>query len=174
MPVFAHRLEFPFLQGRETYPETDRSAEGRLLAKIAALYRGRSINLGNHLFALEDDHKMPFLEGWKWIHTPGHSPGHISLFREHDRTLISGDAVMTVNEEALHKVLLQKKEVCGPPVYLTTSWDDAEESIRTLAALALQRIVPGHGRMMKGEELTKGLQELLDNFPILSVHATRS
>ena len=42
------------------------------------------------------DGSIPNMPGWQWIHTPGHSPGHISLFREKDRSLIAGDAFVAV------------------------------------------------------------------------------
>ncbi|ERN54371.1 hypothetical protein A33I_08100 [Alkalihalophilus marmarensis DSM 21297] len=35
------------------------------------------------------------------MHTPGHSPGHVSLFGENDRTLIVGDAFVTVKQDSL-------------------------------------------------------------------------
>ena len=49
-----------------------------------------------------------------------HTPGHISLFREKDRTLIAGDAFVTVKQEYLYKVITQEQEISGPPRYLTT------------------------------------------------------
>ena len=30
--------------------------------------------------------------GWRWVHTPGHTFGHVSFLREHDRVLVVGDA----------------------------------------------------------------------------------
>lgn len=31
---------------------------------------------------------------WRVVHTPGHSPGHVCLYRPKDRTLISGDHIL--------------------------------------------------------------------------------
>ena len=47
--------------------------------------------------ALEPDAAAPGLPEWRSITTPGHSPGHVVFFRESDRVLISGDALMTVD-----------------------------------------------------------------------------
>ena len=33
------------------------------------------------------------IEGWKVIHTPGHTPGSICLYKESEKTLISGDTM---------------------------------------------------------------------------------
>ncbi|RYE43220.1 MAG: MBL fold metallo-hydrolase, partial [Hyphomicrobiales bacterium] len=38
---------------------------------------------------------MPGLPEWRWIATPGHSPGHVSFYRDRDGTLIAGDAFVT-------------------------------------------------------------------------------
>lgn len=53
------------------------------------------------------------MKGFRWIHTPGHSPSHISLFREEDGCLIVGDAFVTVKQESLYKVLTQELELAG-------------------------------------------------------------
>jgi glyoxylase-like metal-dependent hydrolase (beta-lactamase superfamily II) len=66
-------------------------------------------------------------------------------------------------------VLVQKKEVCGPPVYLTTDWQAAFDSVKKLHALQPQLVVPGHGSAMEGEELTEGLKKLVDDFEEVAV-----
>jgi glyoxylase-like metal-dependent hydrolase (beta-lactamase superfamily II) len=43
--------------------------------------------------ALEDGQLLPLGGGVRVVHTPGHSPGHISLLVEPTRTLITGDAL---------------------------------------------------------------------------------
>jgi glyoxylase-like metal-dependent hydrolase (beta-lactamase superfamily II) len=118
---------------------------------------------------LPADGTVPFLPGWQWIHTPGHSPGQVAFFRDSDRTLISGDAFITVKQDSFYKVLVQKEEVCGPPVYLTTDWQAAYESVRRLEALQPQLVIPGHGTYMQGDELTQGLHRLVLEFDKLAV-----
>src|SRR5690606_39141673 len=98
------------------------------------------------------------------IHTPGHSDGHISLFKEKGRLLIAGDAFVTVKQDSLYKVLTQKKEVCGPPVYLTTDWRKAWESVTKLADLQPSIAATGHGKPIHGAALAKGLVDLVKNF----------
>ncbi|MCW3114053.1 MAG: fold metallo-hydrolase [Segetibacter sp.] len=164
VPVYAHPLEFPFLTGQQSYPEPDTSVEGGMLAKISSIYPNEPIDITPALKALPGDGTVPHLEGWKWVHTPGHSPGQVALFRESDATLISADAIITVKQDSMYKVLVQKKEVCGPPVYLTTNWQAAYESVKKLEALNPQIVVPGHGTAMEGAELTEGLRKLVDEF----------
>src|SRR5690625_2253304 len=116
--VYAHKMELPFLQGEQDYPEPDMSVEGGMLAKISGLYPNEAINLGDRVKALPEDHSVPGMEDWEWIHTPGHSPGHVSFYRRKDSLLISGDAFITVRQDSFYNVLTQEEEVNGPPRYL--------------------------------------------------------
>jgi glyoxylase-like metal-dependent hydrolase (beta-lactamase superfamily II) len=134
------------------------------MAKIAALYPHEATNVANALVALPSDGKLPFFPEWEWIETPGHAPGHVSLFRKSDGILISGDAVITVKQDSFYQVLVQKEEVNGPPVYLTTDWLAAGESVRRLAALQPKILVAGHGQVMMGIQLQQELSKLAENF----------
>ncbi|MNR18936.1 putative metallo-hydrolase YflN [compost metagenome] len=109
------------------------------------------------------------MPGWRWIHTPGHTPGHVSLFREKDRALLAGDAFVTVEQDSLYKVITQKKQLTGPPVYFTTDWYAAEKSVRKLEALKPRIVITGHGEPMSGEELTIGLSRLAADFKQIAV-----
>ena len=169
VPVYAHSLEFPYLTGDKAYPEPDTSVEGGLLAKISSIYPNEPINIKEKLSPLPDDGSIPFLPGWKWIHVPGHSPGQVALFREKDRVLISADAFITVKQDSMYKVLVQKQEVCGPPVYLTTDWKLAYESVKKLNDLQPSTVIPGHGSAMSGDKLTEGLNNLVQNWDKVAV-----
>ncbi|MGE5681533.1 MAG: MBL fold metallo-hydrolase [Bacillota bacterium] len=169
VPVYAHPMEFPFLTGEMSYPEPDPSVEGGLLAKLASVYPHEPINIKEVLLPLPTDNSVPYLHGWRWIHTPGHSPGHVSFFRDSDRTLITGDAFVTVRQDSLYKVLFQKSEVNGPPRYLTTDWQAAWDSVRRLQALRPEVAICGHGSAMEGEELTQGLKRLVDEFDKIAI-----
>src|SRR5699024_6314002 len=107
VPVYAHELELPFLTGEKSYPEPDSTVEGGLLAKISPMYPNDPINIGSAVQALPENEEVPGLKGWRWIHTPGHSPGQVSLFRESDGVLIAGDAFITVRQDSFYNVLLQ-------------------------------------------------------------------
>lgn len=168
-PVFAHPLEFPFLTGEQAYPEPDTSVEGGMLAKISALYPNEPINIKEKLAPLPADGTVSFLPGWQWIHVPGHSPGQVAFFREKDRLLLSGDAFITVRQDSFYKVLVQQKEVNGPPRYLTTDWELARKSVEKLEALQPEAVIPGHGSFMEGKVLREGLRKLVENFNELAV-----
>jgi glyoxylase-like metal-dependent hydrolase (beta-lactamase superfamily II) len=168
-PVYVHPLEFPFLTGKEAYPEPDPTVEGRLLAKIATVYPNEPADISEALLPLPQDGSLTGLPEWRWIPAPGHSPGQVAFFREKDRLLLSADAFITVRQDSLYKVLFQKEEVNGPPRYLTTDWKAAEDTVRRLAALNPALVISGHGQYMEGENLIAGLEKLVNQFGELAV-----
>ncbi len=169
VPVYAHPLELPFLTGQKSYPTPDATVEGGMVAKMSPLFPRKPINLGDHVQSLPAKGQVPHLPNFRWIHTPGHTPGHISLFREEDRTLIAGDAFVTVRQDALYKVFAQEMEINGPPRYLTPDWIRARESVRNLAALQPSVAVTGHGVPVSGETLHNGLQKLAQDFEKIAI-----
>ncbi|MFB8374694.1 MBL fold metallo-hydrolase [Paenibacillus taichungensis] len=169
VPVYAHQLEMPFLTGQKSYPEPDPTVEGGLVAKMSPSFPNEPINLGSSVQTLPSDGTIPHMPGFRWIHTPGHSPGHISLFRESDGALIAGDAFTTVKQEYMYKVFTQELEISGPPRYLTTDWEAAKQSVIKIEALKPKVAVTGHGLPMSGEVLTTSLKKLVNEFDQIAV-----
>ncbi|GIP41213.1 MBL fold metallo-hydrolase [Paenibacillus sp. J31TS4] len=169
VPVYAHEQERPFLIGESPYPEPDPSVEGGLIAKMAGLFPNEPVDLSGRLHTLPADGSVPPMPGWRWLHTPGHSTGHISLFRDSDRALLAGDAFITVRQDSLYQVLIQKEEVNGPPRYFTTDWQSAWQSVKKLEALQPATAITGHGRPMEGAALTAGLARLSQQFDRLAI-----
>jgi glyoxylase-like metal-dependent hydrolase (beta-lactamase superfamily II) len=169
VPVYAHQMELPFLTGQKSYPNPDATVEGGMVAKMSPLFPNEPIDLGKNVHMLPSDGTVPHMPNFKWIHTPGHTPGHISLFREQDHALIVGDAFVTVKQEYLYKVLTQEQEISGPPRYLTTDWKAAKESVKKLEALKPTVAITGHGLPMSDDLLTTSLQTLVSEFDQLAV-----
>lgn len=164
IPVYAHEKELPYLNGEKNYPEPDGTVEGGLLAKLSPLFPNEGINLGEFIHVLPSNSSVPEMPEWKWIHTPGHTPGHISLFREDDQLLIAGDAFVNVRQDSVYSVLTQKKEINGPPRYLTTNWADAWNSVKKLQSLNPKKAITGHGFPLLEDELNEKLDYLVKNF----------
>lgn len=169
VPVYAHSLELPYLTGEADYPPGDPSVGGGLMARVAPMYPNKGIDLGTRVRSLPEDGTVPGFPEWRWIPTPGHSPGQVSLFRAQDGALIAGDAIITVKQESAMAVISQEKELHGPPTYFTPNWDEARESVRRIAALSPKLAVTGHGVSMSGRELTDALQVLARDFDRLAV-----
>lgn len=109
------------------------------------------------------------MPGWQWLHTPGHASGHISLWREEDRSLIVGDAFITTGQEWVYEVAVQDLEMHGPPRYFTPDWDAAERSVKHMAALKPQMVISGHGTAAAGVGMRQALDSLADRFRQLAV-----
>jgi glyoxylase-like metal-dependent hydrolase (beta-lactamase superfamily II) len=171
VPVYAHYLEAPYLTGRSAYPPPDPSVGGGLFSWLSFLYPKQPMDLEGRLLMLPENGNIPGLNEWKYIHTPGHAPGHISLFRERDGVLLAGDAFVTTRQESLLAVISQEKKLSGPPKYFTYDWMAAERSVKHLASLNPAVVATGHGRPMEGEELD-ALQELAEHFQEDAVPAT--
>jgi glyoxylase-like metal-dependent hydrolase (beta-lactamase superfamily II) len=171
VPVYAHYLELPYLTGRSSYPPPDPMVGGGAMAALSRFYPRGPINLGHRVQALPEDGSVPGMPGWRWIHTPGHTPGHVALFREDDRTLIAGDAFVTTRQESAFAALTQRPEIHGPPAYFTPDWGAARRSVERLAALEPERVVSGHGPPLAGETMRRGLRQLAREFDRVAVPA---
>ena len=165
VPVYAHYLELPYLTGKSHYPPADPTVGGGMMAYMASLYPTDPIDLGAHVTPLPEDGSIPGFKEWRYIHTPGHAFGHISLFRDDDKVLIAGDAfVTTKNESAIQAIFLQTKKVSRPPAYFTPDWEAAHESIKQIIVLAPEVVATGHGKPMQGNEMRRQLQYLHEHF----------
>ena len=164
VPVYAHELELPFITGVSPYPPPDPTVGGGAMAALSWLYPRGPIDLGNRARALPRDGSVPGMPGWRWIHTPGHTVGHVALFRDEDRTLIAGDAFVTTKQESALAVLTQREEVNGPPAYYTPDWSAAERSVEELAALDPRIAATGHGVPLRGDAMLRDLRALARDF----------
>lgn len=172
VPVFAHPLERPYLTGKASYPPPDTDAEGGIMPRLSPLFPRSPIDITGHLQDLPAGGAVPPLPDWKWVFTPGHTPGHVSLWRSRDRAVIAGDAFITTGQESAYEVLVQAPEMHGPPRYFTPDWIAAEESVKTLAALGPDLAITGHGRPMQGEDMRAALRRLAAEFRKIAVPAS--
>jgi glyoxylase-like metal-dependent hydrolase (beta-lactamase superfamily II) len=164
VPVYVHPLELPFVTGKSEYPPPDPSVGGGLMALLANLYPRGPIDLGSRIRTLPEDGSIPGFSDWRWIHTPGHTPGHVSFFCEDEAVLIAGDAFATTKQESFLAAATQKPELHGPPAYFTTDWDAARDSVVKLARLRPTTIAAGHGRPLAGDDVPDLLTKLANNF----------
>lgn len=166
--IYAHPDEHPFLDGSRNYPPPDPSVGGGLMALLSPLFPRAPINVSARLRALPEGGRVPAMPGWTWIATPGHAPGHVSFFRDTDRSLIVGDAFVTTAQESAYAVATQQPEIHGPPRYFTPDWSAAAESVRKLADLNPHLVITGHGRAMHGEPMRAALRTLATNFEAIA------
>jgi glyoxylase-like metal-dependent hydrolase (beta-lactamase superfamily II) len=133
--------------------------------RSAAIVAGS--NLEGVAQAFDPGDPVPGLPEWICVPTPGHSPGHVAYFRESDRVLITGDAVLTVDLNSPLEVLAlslgrNRPRLAVPPWY--TNWNQraTEASIVALARLEPQVLAPGHGAPMLGASTARELKVFAD------------
>lgn len=171
VPVYAHQLEFPYLNGTAKYPAADPMVGGGLLSMLSLAFPRGPIDIKQWLRPLPADGSVPGMPGWTWLHTPGHTPGHISLWREKDKTIIAGDAFITTAQESAYAVATQSPEMHGPPMYFTQNWQHAQTSVEKLAALQPEVVVTGHGPAMRGADMRGALNALASSFKTIAIPA---
>ena len=101
---------------------------------------------------LEDGDRLDLAGGTRAIFTPGHTPGHLSLYLERPRVLVAGDALTA---EGGH--------LNGPNPPFTLDVGEATRSVRRLAELDVETIVCYHGGVVGDDangQLRKVLQEV--------------
>jgi glyoxylase-like metal-dependent hydrolase (beta-lactamase superfamily II) len=137
---------------------------------LSPLYPGEPIDVGSRLNAfvegdalggtqLEILENLRQLPGWQILHTPGHTPGHVSFFRPSDRTLLVDDAFCTTKPESFFEAAIaQHPELHGPPAYFTSNWEAARSSVGRLADLNPNILAPGHGKPLAGPDAASALR----------------
>ncbi len=149
VPVYAHANELPFLTAQRKYQMGRRTSAAP--------------DLRPHIQALPADGTVPHAAGWHTIPSPGHTPGHVSLWRESDRTLIVGDAFSTANARSPLTLLTGEPAQVGHAfVYMSRS--DGRETVRRLADLAPELASVGHGKALSGQGLPEAIQEHFRHF----------
>ncbi len=144
-PLYAHERELPFLTGRSDYPPKDPTVGGAM-GVFARLLPDTGFDLSGRIQALPEDGGVPGLPEWRWLHTPGHTPGHVSLFREEDRTLVAGDALATTDLTSWRAQATWTRRISPPPIPFTPDWPAMQRSVERLADLNPQTVAAGHGR----------------------------
>ena len=131
IPLACHADDVDAMEGRR--PVQEASASNLVNRLIASIWQGPPYEVGRVL--QEGDE----VAGFRVIHTPGHSRGHVLFFRESDRVVICGDVIRNMSYAT---GLPGIKE---PPPLFTYDMEENRRSIRKLADLNPSLILPGHG-----------------------------
>ena len=163
VPVYAHPQEMPYLTGQSDYAPQDPTPGGAIcfLSRFFP-HGGYDLRGKVDLHELPDDGTVPGLNGWRWLHTPGHTQGHVSLFRDYDKLLLAGDALCTMDLDSWPAQFSRKREFARPATPFTPDWISAHESVDQLASLEPNAVAAGHGLPMSGRYVAAELRDLAD------------
>ena len=89
---------------------------------------------------LADGGRLPGLPDWEVLNTPGHSDDSTCLYHQPTRTLLSGDAVLSVEGKGWFN-----------PEYVDGRL--SAETERRLRALDVEHLLPGHGLVVRGPDV---------------------
>jgi glyoxylase-like metal-dependent hydrolase (beta-lactamase superfamily II) len=162
VPIYAHRLEMPYLTGRSEYPPTDPTVGGAI-AFLSRFMPSEARNLTGRIRQLQPN-EVPGAAGWEWIATPGHSPGHISLFRPSDRVLLAGDAFATMNMDSWSGLVTGRKRLARAGAPFNTDWEATRMSVKELAKLRPNVVGCGHGIPRSEADLPARLERFAEGF----------
>jgi glyoxylase-like metal-dependent hydrolase (beta-lactamase superfamily II) len=165
-----HPAELAIAEGsfsamRESAGPMDRAVVLPLLRAMGRRRREAAIarsSIRGEAAVLEPDGLVPGLPDWRWVHTPGHTPGHVSYVRPDDRVALTGDALVTLRVNAVRGMLFGAQGLSGPPWYTTWSRERAMASIRLLADLGPRVIGPGHGTPLTGPDTAEAVRAFAD------------
>lgn len=149
IPLLCHKLEVWRTEtGFVTYEYPNRK---NILGKFQQRYWAGNGCKVDHTLKEND-----FVGNFRVIETPGHSSGHISLFREQDGVLIIGDAATNMD------LLTSCTGLNLPPSIFTTDQRRNLDSLRKLAALNPKIICFGHGPILynNGKQFEKFVENV--------------
>jgi glyoxylase-like metal-dependent hydrolase (beta-lactamase superfamily II) len=98
---------------------------------------------------LRDHDIFPWCSDVEIISTPGHTPGHISLYLHEFKTLISGDALFLQDGELIISI----------PMF-TYDMEQARQSVKKLLNYDIQKVVCYHGGVYEGN-IKEALKKIL-------------
>lgn len=126
--------------------------EDWLLMKERGSYLGAALDLDAYTPAFFLREGVLDIKGLKFriIHTPGHSPGSISLFWEKEKALFSGDVIFRDG--------LGRTDLPGGDS------ETLKQSIRNLSNLDVEWLLPGHGNAVAGAAKVRANFDRVEEF----------
>jgi glyoxylase-like metal-dependent hydrolase (beta-lactamase superfamily II) len=139
--VYAHPIEAPYIEGKTKlvkYPTDEALAQNPRMQELFGRLQYTEVDE-----LVEDGDRLDLAGGVHVIYTPGHAPGHICLFLERSKALITGDA-LTATDGQLN----------GPNPGATPDMTQAIESVKKLAEIdEIRAIVAYHGGLVTDDPL---------------------
>jgi len=138
--VYAHPEDQPYIQGEKTLVKMTPERAAQMLERIPESFRAQAQAMFSNppsakvTHQVQDGDVLPMFGGIEVIYTPGHTPGHISLYHRPSKTLVTGDALVS-----------QDGKIFGPNPQVTADMAMATESAKKFGKFDVQQVVCYHG-----------------------------
>jgi hydroxyacylglutathione hydrolase len=129
--VAIHQEDAEYVAGTKTFPR-QKGVTGILFKAASPFFKFKSVQPD---IMLKENDKVGKLTV---IHTPGHTPGSISLYDSEREVLFVGDAVRFTDGR-----------IIGPPERFTPDMKKAVQSIGKISQLEFDVMLSGHGEPLK-------------------------
>jgi glyoxylase-like metal-dependent hydrolase (beta-lactamase superfamily II) len=142
--VYAHEEDKPYIEGDQVPIKMTPEWVAKMLSGVPENRRQQAAaafpkpTAAKVTKVVSDGEVLPFFGGLKVIFTPGHTPGHISLYHQQSKTLISGDATVSLEGELL-----------GPKPFATPDMPLALESLKKFTSFDIARVICYHGGLVE-------------------------
>ena len=146
--VAVHQADIGDTEDHPPYPRVIRSLLRMPL--FSALRSSFSLKPSEVDIQLEGGEVLKPLGGLRVVHTPGHTPGSISLFSSPNRLLIVSDALSKL-----------RKAPRLPHKMASTDYTKAIDSVKEIGRLDFDILCFGHGRPLTGDVRSK-MQDLIE------------
>ncbi|GAA4460144.1 MBL fold metallo-hydrolase [Nibrella saemangeumensis] len=145
--VYASEIDAPYITGKlksarlrqaeEMFPSLPEEHKAGALSFLELLKTVQPVAVDS---TFATDEKPAYWPGVQIINTPGHMPGHISIYLKDSRTLVACDAVVVENGAF---------EIANPQ--FTLDLEQALASVKKLQTLDITRVVCYHGGVVEGD-----------------------
>ena len=129
--LHVHKGDLGVLLGKEPFPKPRYAMEKLSVFVTTHVWKYKP---PPEAVALEEGSPIPGFPGLKIVHTPGHTPGSLSVLDTQSGTLFCGDALNN-----------RSNRLTGPLKYFTGDMDQAWRSIEKISGLPFASLCPGHG-----------------------------
>lgn len=156
--VLAHEEERPYIQGEKPLIKLNPEQMAKRLESLPEEQREQmekvfeaSLKLKVNVDTTVDSGEvLPYCGGITVILTPGHTPGHICLYLNQSKTLITGDTLNVIDGQLV-----------GPKPEYAADIDTAKKSLKKLTQYDIETVICYHGGVYK-ENVNQRLLELAD------------
>ncbi len=133
--VMAHTADADYLRSGSMPPRDATTGIGRLIGRLPA----GGFSPVHAVTELQDGQLLEVAGGLRVLHTPGHTPGHVSLLHPDSGVLITGDAIFNM-----------RARMTWPFAAFCTSFEQTRSTARILADQEYSTAAFTHGPEIRG------------------------